>query len=218
MKAQLRSITPKKSYIDILKFLAKNIGKKHTQLEIAKAIGKEKSYKNVRECIKELVKDKIVAIEDIGPYVLCSLDINEQKTIDYISFIENLKKYPIFKKAPVVEEISNRLILQIKLHTVFFSMLLFGSYAKGTSHEKSDVDLIIITEKRHHANVNKEIASLQAIYTKKINAFVITKEDYEKMLLSKEGVNIGKESLKDHILLYGSEFYYQIVRDAYGKG
>lgn len=218
MKAQLRSITPKKSHIDILKFLAKNIGKKHTQLGIAKAIGKEKSYKNVREGIKELVKDKIIAIEAIGPYMLCSLDVDEQKTVEYISFIENSKKYAIFKKAPVVEEIINRLVSQIKLHTVFFSMLLFGSYAKGTSHEKSDIDLIIITEKKHHANVNKEIASLQSIYTKKINAFVIIKEDYEKMLLSKEEINIGKESLNDHILLYGSESYYQIVRDAYGKG
>ncbi|MBI2647700.1 hypothetical protein HYW99_04430, partial [Candidatus Woesearchaeota archaeon] len=47
---------------------------------------------------------------------------------------------------------------------------------------------------------------------------VMAKNDYESMLSSKEEVNIGKESLKSHVLLYSAEIYYQIVRDVYGKG
>ncbi len=38
--------------------------------------------------------------------------------------------------------------------------------------------------------------------------------DYVTMLRSKEQVNVGKESLKSHVLLYGTELYYQMVRDA----
>ncbi|MBI2663752.1 nucleotidyltransferase domain-containing protein [Candidatus Woesearchaeota archaeon] len=211
------TLVQKRSHIEILGFLIANLNKKFTQLELANRIGKGKSYKNIRESIKELAEQSIIATEEVGASKLCSLNLNESRTIDCISFIENVKKYELFKKAPVVNEISQRLIGQVKLHTPFFTLLIFGSYAKGTFHEKSDIDALIIAESRHHANISKEIRHLQAVYTKKINAFVTVQKDYENMLLSKEEVNVGKESLKAHVLLYGAELYYQMVKDAYGK-
>ena len=219
MKAvQYQMTAPKQSHIEIVRFLSENINKKFTQIQIARGIGKGKSYKNVRESIKELVKYGVIDTEGVGPYVLCSLDIDEPATIVYVAFAEHSKKYAIYKKAADVKEICERLINQIKQHTPFFAMLLFGSYAKGTFHEKSDIDLIILIEKKYHDDVKREISSLQSIYSKKINAFVMAKNDYESMLSSKEEVNIGKESLKSHVLLYSAEIYYQIVRDVYGKG
>lgn len=219
MKAvQYQMTAPKQSHIDIVKFLSENINKKFTQVQIAKGIGKGKSYKNVRESIKELVKYGVIDTEGVGPYVLCSLDIDEPATIVYVAFAEHSKKYAIYKKAADIKEICERLINQIKSHTPFFAMLLFGSYAKGTFHEKSDIDLIILIEKKYHDDIKREISSLQSIYAKKINAFAMSKSDYESMLASKEEVNIGKESLKNHVLLYSAEIYYQIVRDVYGKG
>ena len=74
--------------------------------------------------------------------------------------------------------------------------------------------MIVIAEKKHHENIEKETVHLQAIYSLKLNFFVMTQKDYESMLISKEQVNIGKESLKSHVLLYGTELYYQMVRDA----
>ena len=209
---------PKQSHIEIVRFLSENINKKFTQVQIAKGIGKGKSYKNVRESIKELVKYGVIDTEGVGPYILCSLDIDEPATIVYVAFAEHSKKYAIYKKAAVVKEVCERLIKQIKQHTPFFAMLLFGSYAKGTFHEKSDIDMIILIEKKYHDAVKREISSLQSIYAKKINAFVMAKNDYESMLAGKEEVNIGKESLKNHVLLYSAEIYYQIIRDVYGKG
>ena len=215
---QYQITPPKKTHIEIVRFLSENINKKFTQIEIARGIGKGKSYKNVRESIKELAKHRVLDTEDIGPYILCSLNIDEYATIEYIVFAENSKKHAIYKKAPVIKEICERLIEQIKRHTLFFSMVLFGSYAKGTFHEKSDIELIILIEKRYNADINREISSLQSIYTKKINTFVLTKNDYDSMLASKEEINIGKESLKTHVILHSAEIFYEIVRDAYGKG
>lgn len=216
--AQYQMAAPKQSYIEIVKFLSENINRKFTQIQIARGIGKGKSYKNVRENIRELAKYGIIETECVGPYVLCSLDIDEPATIVYATLAEHSKKYSIYKKAADVKEICERLIRQIKQHTPFFAMLLFGSYAKDTFHEKSDIDLIILIEKKYHDDVKREIASLQSIYTKKINTFAMSKSDYESMLVSKEEVNIGRESLKNHVLLYSAEIYYQILRDAYGKG
>ena len=219
MKAFQYPLTaPKQSHIEIVRFLSENINRKFTQIQIAKGIGKGKSYKNVRESIKELVKYGVIDTEGIGPYILCSLDIDEPATIVYVAFAEHSKKYAIYKRAADIREICERLINQIKQHTPFFAMLLFGSYAKGIFHEKSDIDLIILIEKKYHDNVKREVSSLQSIYAKKINAFAMAKNDYESMLASKEEINIGKESLKSHVLLYSAEIYYQIVRDVYGKG
>ena len=204
----------KKSRVRILGFLLANPGRSFTQLELAKGLGMEKSYKNVREGLQELAEDGIVAKEDVGASVVCSLNFKVQKTLDYVSYLENAKRYELFRIAPKIQEISERLVEQVKLHTPFFTLLLFGSYAKGTFHEKSDVDLIIIAEKKHHENVEKETVYLQAIYSLKLNFFVMSQKDYESMLISKEQVNIGKESLKSHVLLYGTELYYQMVRDA----
>ena len=218
MRAVQSQLTvPKQSHIEIVKFLSESIGKKFTQVQIAKGIGKRKSYKNVRESIKELVKQRVIHTEGIGPYVLCSLDIDEPAAIIHIAFAEHSKKQTIYKKAPIVMDICERLIEQIKEHTPFFSMLLFGSHAKGTFHERSDIDLIILVEKKHHDEAKREIVSLQSIYSKKMNAFILSRSGYVEMLESREEVNIGKESLKNHVLLYGTEIYYQIVRDAYGR-
>lgn len=215
---QYQITAPKQSHIEIVRFLSENINRKFTQIDIAKGMGKGKSYKNVRESIKELVKQRVIETEDIGPYLLCSLDIDAPATTVYIAFAEHSKKQAIYNKAPVVKEICERLTEQIKQHTPFFAMLLFGSYAKGIFHEKSDIDLIILTERKYHEAIRREISSLQSIYTKRINAFVLAKNDYESMLANKEEVNIGKESLKSHVILYSTEIYYEIVRDVYGKG
>ena len=128
MKAvQYQMTAPKQSHIEIVRFLSENINKKFTQIQIAKGIGKGKSYKNVRESIKELVKYGVIDTEGVGPYILCSLDIDEPATIVYVAFAEHSKKHAIYKKAADVKEICERLINQIKQHTPFFAMLLFGS-------------------------------------------------------------------------------------------
>ena len=204
----------KKSHVRILGFLLANPGKSFTQLELAKGLGMEKSYKNVREGLQELAEEGIIAKEDVGASVVCSLNFKAQKALDYVSYLENAKRYELFRIAPKIQEISERLVEQVKLHTPFFTLLFFGSYANGTFQEKSDVDLIVIAEKKYQAGIGRELANLQAIYSLKLNFFVMTQNDYENMLKSKEPVNVGKESLKNHVLLYGTELYCQMVRDA----
>ena len=217
MKADMYIFVPKKLHIEILKFLLKDIEKKYTQLELAKAIGKETSYKGIRENIKTLVENKILLTETVGASIICFLNLQEPKALDYLAFIENSKKYDFLRRHHEIEEITERLIEQIKFHTVFFSLLLFGSYVKGTQHRKSDIDLLAIGDKEYHSGIKREWMKLRAIYEREINLITVTKDDYIEMLASKEEINVGKESLKNHIILYGTESFYQLVREAYGK-
>lgn len=204
----------KKSHLQILEFLLTNPGRGFTQLELAKGVGMEKSYKNVREGIRELAEQGVISKEEVGASVVCSLNFKGQKTLDYAVYLENVKRYGLFGVAPKIRELSEKLVEQVKLYTPFFTLLLFGSYSKGTFHEKSDVDIIVIAEKKQHTGIERALASLQAIFTMNLNFFVVSQSDYAAMLKSREAVNIGKESLKNHVSLYGTELYYQIVRDA----
>lgn len=201
------------SDLDIIRFLLRHLSEKFTKLSLAKQLGKGKSYKNVRESIQKLADRNFIVVETVGASSLCSLNLQNNDTINLISFIEHLE----FSLPATIKDIGERLVSQCKQYTPFFILVLFGSYVKNTAHKKSDIDFIIIADKEHHANFKKEIGHTQAIYTQILNTFVITRKDYEEMLKSKD-TNIGRESLKHHLVLYGAEQYYHIVRDSLGKG
>jgi predicted nucleotidyltransferase len=71
--------------------------------------------------------------------------------------------------------------------------LVFGSYAKGTSHEKSDVDLYILTEDR---TVKRGLEDRFSILSVKTGPF-----DTENPMI--------REIIKDHIIIKGVEDYFE---------
>ena len=45
----------------------------------------------------------------------------------------------------------------------------------------------------------------------------MTEKEYAKMIANGNEVNIGTESLKYHIIIYGIEYFLTIVGNVYGK-
>ena len=74
--------------------------------------------------------------------------------------------------------------------------LLFGSYAKGTAHNKSDIDLFIETR---DPNVKKDLEKRHSMLSVKTGEFNI-----ENPLI--------REIIKDHIIVRGMEDYYEKTR------
>jgi predicted nucleotidyltransferase len=71
--------------------------------------------------------------------------------------------------------------------------LVFGSYAKGTAHERSDVDLYIMTEDR---TVKRGLEDHFSILSVKIGPF-----DTENPLI--------QEMIKNHVIIKGMEDYFE---------
>ena len=42
---------------------------------------------------------------------------------------------------------------------------------------------------------------------------IITAADFKEMAESKEVLNVGKEVIKSHIIVYGTEAYYAMISD-----
>jgi len=48
----------------------------------------------------------------------------------------------------------------------------------------------------------------------KINQIVVTTKMFKDMITNKAELNVGKEALNNHVILYGSEIFWKIVLEA----
>ena len=92
------------------------------------------------------------------------------------------------------------------------SIVLFGSYAKGTATKSSDTDLLFIVagmkDKSVRENIERECAGYQYSHNIKISPLITDVTEFKKMLKAKE-LNVGKETRAYGIPLYGSEIFWR---------
>ena len=96
----------------------------------------------------------------------------------------------------------------------FLIVLVFGSYAKKAQSKKSDIDICIICDNKERT---KSLISKLELLPIKLEVHNFTSAEFEKMLETREG-NVGKEIVKNNILLYGTENYYKLISKWMKKG
>ena len=89
-------------------------------------------------------------------------------------------------------------------------VLLFGSFAKRTENKKSDIDIIIINK-----NGEKTISfsKHEIILNREINPMFFREDEFISMLRDREE-NVGKQALKNHIILNNSRRFWEVIMDA----
>ncbi|MEM3373712.1 MAG: nucleotidyltransferase domain-containing protein [Candidatus Woesearchaeota archaeon] len=86
------------------------------------------------------------------------------------------------------------IVYQIKKKYNPEKIILFGSYAKGTENEKSDIDLLIIKETDKKFNKRTEEVLNKIEYDIPIDVFVYTPEEFKKSnKLIEKALNEGIE-------------------------
>ncbi|MBI4016521.1 MAG: nucleotidyltransferase domain-containing protein [Candidatus Aenigmarchaeota archaeon] len=88
-------------------------------------------------------------------------------------------------------------------------MILFGSCASKTSQKGSDIDLCLITD---NEKISKEVQSIVGITPLNIQLQDFSSQEFLVMLKSKE-FNVGNEIVKNNIVLYGIEAFYEMVNN-----
>ena len=181
----------------ILEFLARNQGEKFTIHELSKlaSIPYATLYREIKK-FEDLVKKKKVGkattiqINQKNPLTKHYLIIaSEKKAEDFV------KKHPLFKK------------IKTELPKGKYSVVLFGSYAKGTKRKTSDIDLLIINKS---GKKKPSFSKYETIFKITINPIYITKKEFKIMLTEKEE-NIGKQALENHIVLHNPELFWELV-------
>lgn len=163
-------------------------------------------YMTLSRLIKKLSEQELIKIEKKGNNYLCEINL----------------KYPLLKHHLIIssEEIAKghlilypiisivrKTIMQYAPKTT--TALLFGSYAKNKPEKHSDIDLAVITKnKKSLQKLKKELSHLEKLYDKEINILRFTPSQFKEMLISKEE-NVGKQILKNHIILYNPELFWE---------
>ncbi len=189
--------------LEIVGLLARNAEKKLTINEIAKAL--KEHYSFVHRIVNRLVKDGVVAKEKAGKSHLCSLNLSSEKAIILINLSEIEKKNEFYDSNKELKVILDDFVKSAEAGVKPISIVLFGSYAKGTATKESDVDVLLIGRAKN--GVDKVTKEAYAKYGKEINVIAITPEDFKRQ---KKG-DLVREIVKEHYVLYGADKFVDMV-------
>lgn len=199
-----------KEELKIIDLFRKNLLSEFTLKEIMKKLNK-KSYNWTYNSVAKLSKNILIS-EKKGNATIVRLNLNNPIALNYLIYLD--RKESNTKKIPIVWEITE----SCSRCTPYFTLLVAGSYAARNAGKNSDIDVVIIVEgevkKKEIKPYVKEITRLSVI---NVDDHIITRDEFYRMLLS-EDENFGKEVFRKHLLFYGVEAYYQMIREAAKNG
>lgn len=174
---------------------------------IAKAL--RKSYTLVYNNIADLEKKRLTVSEIVPPAHIIRL--SPFAPTEMLAALEQERKTEFLKKHSWAQVLLDDALSRTK--DIFFIILVFGSYAKGKETAKSDIDLLAIVDGRQKIAAMENI--FHEVYTKiKKGIHVVPADDFVEMIKNTNELNIGNEAKKHHIILYGAELYYQLLKNA----
>lgn len=158
-------------------------------------------YKNTYNYVGDLAASGAIVQGAIGNITPVEINLSpnqeiysvEQKRTD-----EFLLKNPKFKL--IREDIK-------ELNYPFMIVLIFGSFAKGKNYSSSDVDLCIICDNREKI---KKLIEMLNLLSLKLDINEFTTNEFASMI-EKTNNNLGHEIVKNNIILYGIENYYNLI-------
>ncbi|HLD72846.1 MAG TPA: nucleotidyltransferase domain-containing protein [Candidatus Nanoarchaeia archaeon] len=189
--------------LKIINYLGKNLGKYYTMHELSKLLGIP--YATFYRTIPEM-KDLLI-IKAVGKSKTIQLNLENPITKAHLTISSDEEKKEFLQNQPIIKKIESELNSKDVV-------ILFGSYAKKTQHEQSDIDLLIINK-----DGNKSIffSKNELLFKKKINPIFVTKKEFELMLKDKEE-NVGKQALKSNVILKHPEEFWGYVLNAIRSG
>ncbi len=217
----------------VLIYLSRNLGKKLTTNTICESL--KLSYGHLHSTIHKLEAEKIINIEEIGNYKLLSLNFKNMLAIAELARISVKISQEIISENKKLRKLSI-LIENLRKYKDILSIVLFGSQARLEAREKSDIDMLVILnetaenvgnfasvrkkeELKARALVNEIKTEIRSFAIKEfldIQHFIVDYEMFKSMLQSKEEINVGKEALRDGIVLDGYENYWKMVGEIIG--
>ncbi len=200
-----------KEQLKILDLFRKDIFREYTIRELTKKINKT-SYTWTFNVVKNLYKSGILNLIKKGKANLCSINLDNNLTITYLSLLDELNSYA--KRLPW-KNINKLLNL---IDTPYFTFLIAGSYATGKQTSKSDLDVVIILDDA--VDIKSTLIKIKnegELMIPEVHPYVFTRPQFMEMLTSDE-VNYGKLIFQKHLIIFGASNYYKIIKQAIKNG
>ncbi len=182
--------------LKIINYLGRNFNKTYTMHNLSKMLSIP--YASFYRTIQNM-KD-IITTEEVGRAKTIRINFQNPVIKSHLIVSSDEQKKEFLKKHPIINKIFNELNTED-------IVLLFGSYAKGKETEKSDIDILIINK---DGKKTVSFSKYELLFKKQINPISITKIEFKEMIRDKEE-NVGKQALKEHIILNNSEEFWEAV-------
>ena len=191
--------------IRIIDFFLNNINEQFAVREIARKSGVD--YKLTHAAVQKLVEKGLLLKKRQANADICSL--NFEGNLFPVHYVEMLKTREFLQKHRDLQAFFTR--IKDKTKELFYTLLIFGSYAKGTARSSSDVDVLIITPTRAIGEEIERIIDAEAAFLKQKVQIIILDEREFVISLSEKKINVAKEVFKNHIIIIGAEAFYKGV-------
>jgi len=196
----------------ILKVFYDDISGVFTINELAKKTGVSYSY--VYGQIEDLRRRGIITVDKQSNRKYCTPNYHSPEVKTAFTKISNEILKDFLKKKDNVFFVVEKLLSKLPKKTDFnlLSVVLFGSLAKGTGFKKSDMDLFILvpSKGKYDEPIEMECVALSKGFGVEINPLIAEPASLLSMLKDKEH-NVGKEVLKNKIVLFGAEKFWELV-------
>ncbi|MFH1408918.1 MAG: nucleotidyltransferase domain-containing protein [Nanoarchaeota archaeon] len=169
--------------------------------EMARLIGK--SHVTLLPHLKALEKEHIIKSITIGKNKTYGLNLDSVAVKYYLSLAETRATIRCIQQAFFLKKIVEELI------TYDGSFVLFGSYAKGTYQQDSDIDILHIGTTKNFRQIEK----FGQTYDKAIRIKSATRKKFQHALRKKDP--LVREIVKNHILLQNQEVFINALWDYY---
>ena len=177
--------------IEVLSEFSSDYNKKIYGREIARKL--KMNQKTVSNLLNKLEKDNILKFTQEGKNKYYFFNKLNPQTKEIIKLIEIKRKIRFIEKYKKIRELFEK--LEQKTQGI---LIVFGSYANFSSHEKSDLDIFVMGK-------IQELKDLEQLYNLKINA---VKSDKNKFNANDSFI---KEVIKNHIVLKGTEEFIDLI-------
>lgn len=187
----------------IVGLLFENVQKQFTINEIAHTL--DEYYSFVHRIVGRLVADGAIVRNKIGNSYLCSLNTKSEKARALIQLNEIEKKNVLYSSNKELALVLEDVVKSAMYETGMISAVLFGSYAKGTETQVSDIDILLLC--RRKKGVDKLSREIYAKYGKEINIIAMTPIEFRKQ----KGKAVIREIINIHYIIYGVEKFVDVV-------
>ncbi|MFH1439941.1 MAG: hypothetical protein ABIG89_05210 [Candidatus Woesearchaeota archaeon] len=157
--------------------------------------------------IKPLIKDKLLIYDELN-FLMLNYKENHQELayIEHLRSKEFLSKSKNKKLSLFVDEVID------KFPNQNFVLLLYGSTV--LNDKPNDIDILFIIEKTEDIELTeKRLYNVCRKYTLKLHTLVVSFESIYEMLITRDQKNIMNEILNKHIIFYGGELFYRLIKN-----
>lgn len=196
----------RKNELKVLKVLFDDLTSDLTIMDLARILGQK--YFQTHSTVKNLIKSGDIKIKKVGKSSVVKLDFTKFNHNYVIAEIE--RSNDLCRKNKSISVIRS----DIKNIGKNFVCVLFGSQVEKPRPD-SDIDLLFLIPKDYNYGSFEKMARNALIASGKTDINIVSDDSLHEMLSHPEKFNVGNELLKKHIVLYGAEYFLDLLRKHY---